>query len=583
MKNNDYSIKACSSIVRKDGLKMRFVKEYTFKDFVTGIAARYRDLDCMSVFKNENSLISYKKFAFKIHSISQYLVNLGLKKGDRVIIFGDSSPQWIQFYLGLTSIGCIAVPIMPTFSAAESRYVIDNSEAIGVFAQKNQFKLIRDYALEKNLHIFRGEDLFHVPNELITPDVKFEDVPGRDITHTKFFLNALNDIDVQEDDIASILYTSGTTGAAKGVVLTHKNILRNAEKSTTEFVKLNPGERALSILPMSHIYEFSIGQILMLFSGIHITFLGKPPTVTVLLPALKTVQPHFVLSVPLLIEKVYKGAVLPVIGENGKLGKYYKNPLLKPIIAKIIGNKLKQTFGGKLKFFGLGGAPLDKEIEKFLYLSGFPYAQGYGLTETSPLLAGCGPRKKDHKLGCIGKVFPDIDMKIIDKDEKGVGEVVVKGPSVMSGYYKNDEVNKESFTPDGYFKTGDLGILKNNILSLCGRSKSVIIGPSGENIYPESLESIINNMDFVEESLVVPEGNTLLALIKIDIEQMSDKLKISIEEAKTEAKSYIEKIRNNVNSQVTSNNKLSTAELRDEPFERTSSQKIKRFLYNKDK
>ena len=583
MKNNDYSIKACSKIVRKDGLKMRFVKEYTFKDFVEGIAARYRDLECMSVFKQESSSITYKKFAFKIHSISQYLVNLGLKKGDRVIIFGDSTPQWIQFYLGLTTIGCIAVPIMPTFSTAEANYVIDNSEAIGIFAQKNQFKLVREYALEKKLHIFRGEDLFHIPNELFTSDAKFEDLPGKDITHTKFYLNALREMDVQEDDIASILYTSGTTGAAKGVVLTHKNILRNAERSTTEFVKLNPGERALSILPMSHIYEFSIGQILMLFSGINITFLGKPPTVNLLLPALKMVRPHFVLSVPLLIEKVYKGAVLPVISESGKLGKYYKNPLLKPIIASIIGNKLKQTFGGKLKFFGLGGAPLDKEIEKFLYLSGFPYAQGYGLTETSPLLAGCGPRKKDHKLGYIGNVFPDVDMKIIDKDDKGVGEIVVKGPSVMSGYYKNDAINKESFTQDGYFRTGDLGFIKNGKLALCGRSKSVIIGPSGENIYPESLESLINNMDFVEESLVVPEGNTLLALVKLDLEKMSEKLKISLEEAKVEAKNYVEKIRKSVNDQVSSANKLSSAELRNEPFERTSSQKIKRFLYNKDK
>ena len=342
--------------------------------------------------------------------------------------------------------------------------------------------------------------------------------------------------------------------------------------------------RVLSILPISHIYEFTIGQMLSMNCGLEIHFLGKPPAVSILLPALKKIRPHVIQTVPLLIEKVYKAAVAPVIKGEGSLAKFYRNPLTKNLVARLIGHKLQSTFGGKLAFFGIGGSALDREVEDFLYRARFPYALGYGLTETSPLLAGCGPKRNQHKVGSCGKVHPDVDMKLLEIDSTGVGEIAVKGPSVTPGYYHNDALNAEAFTGDGYFRTGDLGFIdKKGWLYIKGRCKTMILGPAGENIYPESIESVINNMQFVQESLVVPQGTGLLALIKIDIELMAKSLKISIEDAKKEAVKYVASLRGEVNKELSSQNRIDSVELQEEDFERTATQKIKRFLYPKKK
>ena len=313
--------------------------------------------------------------------------------------------------------------------------------------------------------------------------------------------------------------------------------------------------------------------------GLEIHFLGKPPAVSVLLPALKKIRPHVVQTVPLLIEKVYKAAVAPVIKGDGKLARAYSNPLLKNLVARLIGHKLMATFGGKLKFFGIGGSALDKEVEDFLYRAHFPY-----------LLAGCGPRPKQHHRTAVGKIHPDVDMILLDKDKEGVGEIAVKGPNVTSGYYDNPALNSETFTDDGYFRTGDLGYIdRKGWLYIKGRCKTMILGPAGENIYPESIESVINNMQFVQESLVVPEGTGLLALIRIDIELMAKSLKISIDEAKVEARKYVAALRGEVNKELSAEvnkelsaqNRIDSVELQEEDFERTATQKIKRFLYPK--
>ena len=362
------------------------------------------------------------------------------------------------------------------------------------------------------------------------------------------------------------------------------NILRNADRSSYEYVRIKPGMRVLSLLPISHIYEFTIGQLLSMNCGLEIHFLGKPPAVSVLMPALKKVRPHIIQTVPLLIEKVYKAAVAPVIKGEGKLARAYANPLTRNLVARLIGNKLKSSFGGKLRFFGIGGSALDREVEDFLYRARFPYALGYGLTETSPLLAGCGPKRRQHRRTSVGKVHPDVDMILLDRDAEGVGEIAVKGPSVTKGYYNNPELNSESFTSDGYFRTGDLGrIDKHGWLYIKGRCKTMILGPAGENIYPESIESVINNMQYVQESLVVPEGTGLLALIKIDIELMARNLKIDIDQAREEARRYVASLRGEVNKELSAQNRIDSVELQEEDFERTATQKIKRFLYPKKK
>lgn len=577
------TIRKCKKIKRPDKLVMRTVAKYTFPSFLEAIISRYGKKLCYSIFNEEDtSALTYKALGYKVRAVSAYLDSRNIKKGDKVAIYGDSSPNWMIFYLGLTSIGGIAVPILPGFSKSEAENAFSHSGISAICLQKTQYATVQDYIREKDLMVFRLEDLFEIPKESVekATDAKaFENAPGFDSTKCKL---KLKPVVIEEDDIASIIYTSGTTGNSKGVVLSHMNILRNADWCTDKFVKIKPGYRVLSILPMSHVYEFTIGQVLTMMAGCEIHFLGKPPAVSILLPALKKIRPNIMLTVPLLIEKVYKSAILPVLRDNKRVGKLLKTPVLSSVVYSTVGKKLKLTFGGKLKFFGIGGAALDPEVEEFLYKAKFPYAPGYGLTETSPLIAGSGPSYR--KLGIVGPIVEDIDLKLLDRDSDGVGEIAVKGVSVMKGYYNNEELNKEAFTEDGYFRTGDLGIVnKKGGLTIKGRCKTMILGPAGENIYPESIEYLINNQEFVQESLVVPENGGLLALVKIDIELMANNMKISIDDAKLEAAKYLNSLKTRINNELSRQNRIDSVQLQDEPFDRTATFKIKRFLYPKKK
>lgn len=580
----DYSNEACQKIKREDGLVMTTIRRYTFRDFVDAIAEKYPDRRAYTVLGKEDELsFTYRRLANKVHAVSQYLIEQGIKKGDRVCIFAESSPMWMIFYLGLTSIGGIAVPILPGFSSKEAIVAMKDSECRAICAQKKQFESVQEYVLENRLMVFRVDDLFHIPEEIaeqIGSRYTFSDAPGKDITNIKFNVKKLHEIPLEEQDIASIIYTSGTTGASKGVVLTQMNLLRNADRAVFAYIISHPGWRVLSILPMSHVYEFSLGHLLCLMSGFEIFFLGRPVAVSILLPALQKVRPNVMMTVPLIIEKVYKSAVAPLITNGGKYEKLYSNKLTQKLIARVIGAKLMQAFGGELKFFGIGGAALDPEVMRFLTLAGFPYALGYGLTETSPHIAGNGPAT--HCYPYVGKPNPDADMKLIDVNSEGVGEIVVKGPQVTGGYYNNDKLNAESFTEDGYFRTGDLGYFsKEGYLLLKGRIKTMILGPGGENIYPEQIESVINNLPYVDESLVVEQDGGLHGLIKLNVDLFKKNLKPeNLHDALVE---YVQSLRSRINKELSSQNRLDSVELQEEEFEKTSTQKIKRFLYPKKK
>lgn len=578
-----YSYKECRKIQRPDGLMMKTVRGYTFPDFIDAVSHRFGSRVCYKVFRTgEENDTTFSQLGWHAYAISSYLISKGIEKGDRIAIFGESCPRWMEMYLGIASIGAIAVPILPDFSASEAMHIIAESGAKGVCVNQKQFAKISSQI--GDLMLFRMEDLVHVP--VVSDEYPFVTAPGFPMRNTKINEAELEKRKPAEDDVASIIFTSGTTGASKGVVLTHMNILRGADLATDIYVRIKPGYRALSILPMSHVYEFTIGQILPLMVGVEITFLGRPPAVSVLLPALSEVRPHVMLTVPLLIEKVYKAAVLPVLRDNKKISSMLSKPIIGSFVYRTIGKKLMKTFGHNLVFFGIGGAPLDKDVELFLHKAHFPYAIGYGLTETSPLVAGCGSAHHRQHPGFVGEIVTDDDVILLDKNSEGVGEIAVKGPNVMQGYYNREDLNSEVFTEDGYFRTGDLGFIdEHNRLSIRGRVKTMILGPGGENIYPELIESLINNQSFVEESLVVPDNGGLVALIKIDVNMMAEKMKISAIEAHQEALKYIKTIRSDVNSQLSSFSRISEVKLQEEPFARTPTQKIKRFLYpgKKDK
>ena len=586
-KKDIWSLKRISKLKRTDGLTMKTVNEYTMNAVVDCTASRNGKRVALRTYGDDESLITYAQMKSMKDSIAVTLLEAGFVHGDKIALLGESCPTWIVAYFGITSIGCVAVPILPDFSSKEACSILEHCGAKGIVVNVKNFEKVIPFIENEPSFLVRMEDLFHIPDPIssnLEDKEQFASAPGRDITRRKLDKKAQDlraTSKAGEEDLASLIYTSGTTGSSKGVMLTHKNLVWNADVSTDVYVKLNPGDHVLSILPIAHVYEFTTGQILELMCGTEITYLGKPPAASVLLPALKTVRPRLLMSVPLLMEKVYRSSVLPVMRDNEKLKPWLKFGPTKRIISRIIGRKLKVTFGGKLKFFGIGGAPLDREVEQFLADANFPYSIGYGLTETSPLVAGGLPTK--HYVGMIGKLVEHVEVILEDKDpETGVGEILVRGPNVMKGYYENPKLNEEVFTEDGYFRTGDLGYFdKQGRLAIKGRTKTMILGAGGENIYPEHIEAVINNLNFVSESLVVPEDGGLIALIKIDIDSFAKKMALNANDAKTEAMNYVAKIREDVNKELSAFSRISTAELHEEPFQRTPTQKIKRFLYSR--
>jgi long-chain acyl-CoA synthetase len=317
--------------------------------------------------------------------------------------------------------------------------------------------------------------------------------------------------------------------------------------------------------------------------GSCVYYLRKPPTPAVLLPALAEIKPTLMLTVPLIIEKIYFNKIMPTFRDKLILRLIYKIPLFRKILNKAAGKKLIKTFGGELKFYGIGGAKLNKTVEKFLIEAKFPYAVGYGLTETSPLLAGSNPQKAVFE--STGPAIEGIELIINNPDKKtGEGEIWAKGPTIMKGYYKEPEITKEVLTSDGWFKTGDLGILdSNNYLFIKGRSKSMIVGASGENIYPEEIESIINNFRFVVESLVVQQQGKLVALVHINMEELEKKYQTLKQDMTRQVEDKINEVLNElqeyVNSQVNKFSQIQKVIHQPGPFQKTATLKIKRFLY----
>ena len=536
---------------------MKEPKEYTLTSMLETSAERFSNLTALQTWRDKQSAISYPDLLKRSLSVAHYLHWQGIGKGDRVAILGESCPNWGLAYLGINRAGAIAVPILPNFSKSEVQSILAHSGAVlAVVNSKNMDKV--DGC---GISIIRMEDMCEASSGV--------DTAGTILSESD--KASLEKVRPEEDDVASIIYTSGTTGMPKAVMLTNRNIVWNAYVCSTPFIKIHPGWNALSILPMSHVYEFTIGFVLLLMNGVQIVYLGKAPSTDTLMPAMREIQPEVMLSVPLLIEKIYRRALLPKLKEGTRLGKLARNRLTAPIVYSIIGKKVRTIFGGRMRFFGVGGAAFDSEAESFFHKIHFPYALGYGLTETSPFIAGCGP--KDQVPGTLGPVLDGLDVRLDPES----GEVLIKGPSVMKGYYRNEELTREVFTEDGYFRTGDIGQFKDGRLAIKGRCKTMILGPSGENIYPENIEFLINSEEDVLESLVVADQGGLTAMIRLDMKALKKKGIIAIEAIQ----SRLDSILKAVNGKLSSFSRIRKAEIQEIPFERTPTDKIKRFLYQK--
>ena len=524
--------------------------------------------DCTSVSFVDGKPITYKELGEKIDEFAALLFSSGLKKGDKVALFSHNMPNWVIAYFSVVSRGLIIVPVLPDFTTEEVENVLTHSES-------------------KVLIV--SERLFPKVSQIETPDlivkIKLDDFSFlSDISKLTFDSNKITETDVTEDDVAAIIYTSGTTGRSKGVVLKHKSVTFVAMQSYT-VQPINHNDVFLSFLPLSHTYENSIGMLYPIMYGATIYFLEKLPTAPVLIAAMEKIKPTMMLSVPLIMEKLYKNQIYLKFRTSMLKKLVYRTPVTRKIIHHIAGKKLYKTFGGRLKFFGIGGAKLDYYVERFLKEAKFPYAIGYGLTETAPLLAGAAPHQT--KLQSTGYALEGVELRINEPDELGVGEIWAKGPNVMLEYYKNPKATAEVLTTDKWFRTGDLGQFdKKKRLFIKGRLKNTIIGASGENIYPEDIESIINNTAYVSESLVVEEDGFLVAKILLDLE-MAEKniehIKLIIEEKKEHYHDWKNQLKKDINSKLGRSSQINRVDIMEEPFEKTASQKIKRFKYQKTK
>ncbi len=381
------------------------------------------------------------------------------------------------------------------------------------------------------------------------------------------------------EDLAAIVYTSGTTGHSKGVMLSHGNLLADAE-GTLHIVNLGENDRLLSILPLPHTYECTLGFITPILVGASIHYIEKPPTAAVLLPALERVRPTVMLSVPLVIEKIYKARILPQLTKSPLLRKAHSIPFFRRILHRVAGKKLLRIFGGSLRLFTIGGAPLAPDVELFLREGKFPYAIGYGLTETAPLVAGTGPEKTRYK--STGPALPGTMIRLANPDaHSGEGEIQIKGPTVMKGYYRDPERTRQVLSEDGWLSTGDLGVMDGDgFVFIKGRLKNMILGPSGKNIYPEEIESVINEFESVHESVVYEYQNRLVALVHLDYERLQKAIhSLGESDIRQKAAALLADIQKQINNRVPLYSRIHRIVEQAEPFQKTPTQKIKRHLY----
>jgi long-chain acyl-CoA synthetase len=495
--------------------------------------------------------ITHEGLAARARAVAALLAGNGVGKGDRVALLSENMPQWGIAYYAVTCMGAVVVPIMTEFPPAQIANIVAHAGCKAVIVSRRL-----------------RERIAEIPDTVTRlPLEGFDAVDDAPFAFPE----------IAEDDLAAILYTSGTTGQSKGVMLTHGNIVFDAE-ATQPLVRVKPTDRLLSILTLAHTYECTLGLVAALASGAAVFYLDKPPSASALIPALQLVKPTIVLSVPLVIEKIYRARVLP---ELEKL-RLYSVPVFRRLLVLIAGRKLRSTFGGRIRAFVIGGAALAPDVERFLHEARFPYAIGYGLTETAPVVAGAGPFMT--RLRATGRALPGVEVRLADvKPGTGEGEVQVRGPNVMRGYYKDDARTREAFTADGWFRTGDLGTIDaRGRIFIRGRSKNMNLGASGENIYPEEIEAVINQSPYVDDSLVYGDGASVAALVQLNPDALAafmTAVQDGVARAEHSIAALLSRIQEEVNSKVASFSRLHRVELQEEPFEKTPSLKIKRFLY----
>ena len=550
------------------------LEDYTLPSLINRSLKLYKDRPALS-FVGESKM-SYEELNDKIQKMIAILKENGINKGDKVVLLSENMPNWAVAYFAVTYYGGVIVPVLVDFHMSDVHHILRHSEAKAVFVSNKYQNTIEECEnLELNLAI--NLDELKIIKELTNNNYLLE-LKTKAKEMAQKITKKETESKVKDDDLAAIIYTSGTTGHSKGVMLSHKNITTNALSSFCK-IKITPDDVFLSILPLAHTLECTIGLIVPLLHGASVEYVKKAPTPSVLTKAFKITRPTMMLSVPLIIEKIYKNKILPNLTSSALMKFIYSIPFFRKQLHKIAGKKLIETFGGRIRFFGIGGAPISPYVEEFLIEADFPYIIGYGLTETAPLLAG-GISGQKQKLRSTGTPFFGVEIKIRDKNpQTGEGEIIAKSPSVMLGYYKDEEKTAEVMDGE-WFLTGDLGYLdEDGYLFISGRSKNMILGAAGENIYPEQIEATINQQDNVLDSLVLQKDNQLIARIHLDYEEINKLFTGSNEQIRQDIKEYLENMRKEINSKLSSFCKITKFIEQIEPFVKTPTKKIKRYLY----
>lgn len=535
--------------------------------------------------------VTYREAKERIEGIKDILRKNGIKPGDKISLLGQNSINWGLVYMAVVTYGAIIVPILHEFDGTSISNIINMSDSRILFVSSSLLEKIESADLKKLEKIYLLDDFREVELEnisIIRSQIRdkiyeFKDWVSQFLSEHvhKAAASTNKEYTPKADDIAAIVYTSGTTGRSKGVILTHRNIYWNI-LAALDYIEINSKDRFLSILPSSHAYECTFTLLLSMVGGASVYYLKQKPSPKVLLKAFEKVKPTMVMMVPLVIEKIYKKSILPKFEGNPLLKAATKIPPVRRVLYKKASDALLKAFGGNIKLICIGGAPLSPDADLFLLEGKFPSAVGYGMTECAPLITFAMPDKK--RFQSCGYPIKGAQIKIDNPDPvTGVGEVLVKGPMVTKGYYKNEEETKKLFTEDGWMRTGDLGYLdKDNYLYLKGRSKNVILGPNGENIYPEEIEQVIGQNRGIIEVLVLEREGKLIAYIYPDYEFLNDELKLlNIEpsQAREKIERYFDNLIKETNQKLPSFSQIKGFKLVDQEFEKTPTQKVKRYLY----
>ncbi len=530
---------------------------------------RHEQLPSLSDFKGET--YTYLQVGERICWIHELFEKCDIKKGDKVALIGRNLSNFAITYLATVSYGAVIVPILPDFGSNEIHHIVNHSESKLLFSTDRIFNMVDESKMPSIKGIVSIDNFKSLVDCKIKLTQVIKAIPEPNTFVSKHFKFAR----VEEETVMVLSYTSGTSGFSKGVMLPHRSIWSNVLYAQ-EHLDLKPGNRIVSFLPLAHAYGCLFEFLWPFTLGCHITFLSRTPSPQIITEAFQDVKPHLILSVPLILEKIFKKRIMPVLEKN-PVKTISKIPLLKKVVYKKVKKQLTEVFGGEFQQIVIGGAALNKDVEDFLRKIGFPFTIGYGMTECGPLISY--EPYNTTQLRSAGRLVDRMNVKIDSEDPYNVvGEILIKGTNVMLGYYKNKEATDAVFDADGWLHTGDLGVIdKDNFVYIKGRSKNMILSSSGQNIYPEEIEAKMNNMDFVQECLVRDMGEGKLeALVYPDYERADAE---NLDQKDITA--FVDGLKAVVNAELPTYMNLSKVTLFPEEFEKTPKKSIKRYKYVK--